>query len=146
MGKTTSIPMAMVFKKFYCHKCGTVLVKNTKTRILHPGDPEYKKHNRIGNKHIIAGDLQITEYAFGCPSCGELIEFDDQRVIEVIQKLSGKRRLSQTDLDDHKRSATEKIRKKDRTIGIISKIVGVFFIILAIYLSYKLGLGFKIYF
>ena len=85
--RSVSIPIAMVTKKFYCHKCGEQLSKNSKTRTVKPEDPDYIKHNRINHRTHMIGDVEVTEYVFQCPSCGNIIEYDEQCVIGEIQKL-----------------------------------------------------------
>ena len=45
--KTTEFDLAMVTRTFYCHKCGSKLVRNARTRTIKQDDPEYKKHARI---------------------------------------------------------------------------------------------------
>ena len=41
-GATVSIPMAMLSKKYYCHKCGERLKRQKVTEIFNPGDPGYE--------------------------------------------------------------------------------------------------------
>ena len=118
--KSTSIPVAMLTKKFYCHKCGERLSKHPKTRLVKRGDPDYKKYNRIGRARMI-GDVEVTEYDFQCPSCGNITKYDEQCVIEKIQKKLDKTILSEGEISEHKADAKEEIDKK-------AKIFHIFFI------------------
>ena len=118
--KSTSIPVGMLTKKFYCHKCGERLSKHPKTRLVKRGDPDYKKYNRIGRARMI-GDVEVTEYDFQCPSCGNITEYDEQCVIEKIQKTLDKAILSEEEISEHKADAKEEIDKK-------AKIFHIFFI------------------
>ena len=42
--KRYEAPIEMDFKKFYCHKCGELLLKSPKTRRIYPGDADYRKY------------------------------------------------------------------------------------------------------
>ena len=41
-GATASIPVAMLFKKYYCHRCGERLKRQKVTETLDPGAPGYE--------------------------------------------------------------------------------------------------------
>ena len=41
-GKSYSIPFGMVFKKYYCSKCGTKLEKEKTHRVVTKNDKDYK--------------------------------------------------------------------------------------------------------
>jgi predicted RNA-binding Zn-ribbon protein involved in translation (DUF1610 family) len=133
--KSTSIPVAMLIKKFYCHCCGGLLIKNKRTRTIRRGDPDYKEHSRIGRTHMI-GDIELTEYDFKCPDCGRITSFDEQCVIENIQKNVGKHILSQAEITEHTPKAEADLKRKRNITNIIAKIV---FIALTaiIYMSLK---------
>ena len=133
--KSISIPVAMLIKKFYCHCCGGLLIKNKRTRTIRRGDPDYKEHSRIGRTHMI-GDIELTEYDFKCPDCGRITSFDEQCVIENIQKNVGKHILSQAEITEHTPKAEADLKRKRNITNIIAKIV---FIALTaiIYMSLK---------
>ena len=67
--KTTEFDLAMVTRTFYCHKCGSKLVRNARTRTIQQDDPEYKKHARIRRGTTAIGDIELTEYDFKCLNC-----------------------------------------------------------------------------
>ena len=89
-GATVSIPVAMLFKKYYCHKCGTRLKRQKVTQILKPGDPGYEAaKDRIFDNHMIvgkSGTISVTEYIFRCSSCTGTTTFDEQEDIATKQK------------------------------------------------------------
>ena len=78
-----SMPLGMLFKKMYCHKCGVRLVKNKYTKIILKGDPEYKRY-KIG----CFGDGKVIQYKYNykCPNCKNIIEYKKQKEISKIQK------------------------------------------------------------
>jgi predicted RNA-binding Zn-ribbon protein involved in translation (DUF1610 family) len=135
MNNKSIIPVAMLIKKFYCHCCGGLLIKNKRTRTIRRGDPDYKEHSRIGRTHMI-GDIELTEYDFKCPDCGRITSFDEQCVIENIQKNVGKHILSQAEITEHTPKAEADLKRKRNITNIIAKIV---FIALTaiIYMSLK---------
>ena len=138
--KSTSIPVAMLTKKFYCHKCGERLTRHPKTRIVKRGDPDYKKYNHIGHTHIIgSGDVEVTEYDFQCPSCGNITEYDEQCVIEKIQKKLDKTILSEGELLDHKADAKDQINKKTKIFNIIFTAITLAVLALILYFQIKSG-------
>lgn len=64
--RTVSIPVGMMTKKFCCCKCGERLSRKSRTWTVRPGDPDYRKHSKIGRMHVI-GEVEVTEYDFQCP-------------------------------------------------------------------------------
>ena len=78
-----SIPLGMIFKKMYCHKCGERLVKNKYSRIILKGDPEYKIYKR---GYFGEGKAIQHKYNYRCPMCGNIIEYKKQVMIAKIQK------------------------------------------------------------
>ena len=126
--KSYSIDMAMVTRKFYCRKCGERLVKNPRTRLIRRGDPEYKKHSKIGGMHVI-GDVEVTEYDFKCLSCDTVIESDEQYIVEKIQKKLGKSIISEAEYSENQEEARATIERKRR---ITEKTVKIFTVILIV--------------
>ena len=144
--KSVSIPMAMVTKKFYCHKCGERLGKYPRTRTVKPGDADYKKYNRIGRTHII-GDVEVTEYGFQCPACGNIIEYDEQRVIVKIQKQLRKNILSDEEVLHHRGKAEDSINRNAKIFKVIFSVVVLAVIGLILYSKIKSGdFSFTFYF
>jgi predicted RNA-binding Zn-ribbon protein involved in translation (DUF1610 family) len=92
-GATASIPVAMLFKKYYCHKCGERLKRQKVKKTLNPGDLGYEAaekelfhgHRMVGK----SGPISVTEYVFNCPTCGNTISFEEQEDIAAKQKDAG---------------------------------------------------------
>ena len=78
-----SIPLGMIFRKMYCHKCGEKLIKNKYVRIILKDDPKYKiyKRGRFGE-----GKVTQYKYNYKCPKCFYNIEYKEQKRIAKIQK------------------------------------------------------------
>ena len=115
--KTVSIPAGMVFRKFYCHKCGQKLQRAARTFTVRPGDPDYKKYAIHKNGLRITffpGDVQVTEYDFCCPDCHHVTGYREQQIIAHIQKKVGARVLSQSEILTWKDSAEVAVDRKKR--------------------------------
>ncbi len=90
-GKACSIPVAMVFKRYYCAKCGTRLKKEQIHRLVTPQDKDYHQYHDIGS--YPQRNYDLTEYRFYCPDCGERSTFEQQRIYARKQKEQGSRAL-----------------------------------------------------
>ena len=136
--KSYSAPLGMLTKKCYCHKCGERLVKHPKTRTLSPGDPDYKWYSRIVHTHLI-GDVEVTEYVFKCPSCGNIIEYDEQCVIRKIQKKFNKKIITDEEVLNNRENLEDSIKRNTKILKVIVYLVAITLIGLAIFLKIKLG-------
>ena len=85
-GKETEIPVGMIFKKMFCHKCGTQLKKKKITKIYKKGDPGYSNH-LLGHSTLGMSEISRSHYIYKCENCGSKISYDDQCVIAKKQKL-----------------------------------------------------------
>ena len=145
--KSVSIPMAMVTKKFYCHKCGERLGKHPKTRTLSPGDPDYRKHNRINHKTHMIGDIEVTEYDFQCPACKNVIEYDEQCVVRKIQKQLRKNILSDEEVLNNRGKVEDSMNRNAKVFKVIFSVVALAVIGLILYSKIKSGdFSFTFYF
>lgn len=117
--KSYSIPMGMVFGKFYCHKCGEKL-KNVPIldRTVHPGDPDWLKESKIGNTHYL-GSVEKYEYQFKCPSCGHEMDYHTQCTYKQIQKILGKKVLGEQEIKDYLPAAKAAEEKKQMVTEIV---------------------------
>ena len=146
MNNKSIIPVAMLIKKFYCHCCGGLLIKNKRTRTIRRGDPDYKEHSRIGRTHMI-GDIELTEYDFKCPDCGNIIGYDEQCIVEKIQKQLGKNMLSEQEFSDHRDSIKDKMDRKSKIFKVLYTAVIGAIAALILYIQIKSGdFSFKFYF
>jgi predicted RNA-binding Zn-ribbon protein involved in translation (DUF1610 family) len=145
--KSFSIPMGMVTKKFYCHKCGERLGKHPKTRTLSPGDPDYRKHNRITHKTHMIGDIEVTEYDFQCPACKNVIEYDEQCVVRKIQKQLRKNILSDEEVLNNRGKVEDSMNRNAKVFKVIFSVVALAVIGLILYSKIKSGdFSFTFYF
>ena len=97
-GKNYSIPFGMVFMKYYCSKCGERLEKEKTHRVVTKDDKDYYQYQDYGN--FPRYDIDVYDYRWKCPSCGERISFDEQCIIERIQKKCGQSVLSRADIKE----------------------------------------------
>ena len=111
--KHISIPMGMVMKKFYCHKCGERLGRQPTKRTVRRGDIDYRKYNSIGNTYYI-GDVEVTEYDFKCPGCNRTMNYNEQCVISKIQKHLQKNVLSNEEIRDNRERAEQIIDRNSK--------------------------------
>ena len=139
MHKKSSIPIAMKTRKYYCSSCGDKLIPYPKTRILKRGDPDYREHSYFGKGRHLVGDIELTEYDFKCLSCDKHISYNEQCVIEKMQKHFGRHILSEQDIAEQYQKVSEELNQKRKIRSIISKIIGAAAAILAIYCWLKSG-------
>ena len=136
--KTVSIPLGMLSRKFYCHRCGQQLLRHKSTKLYQPGDPEYKKHavRKTGNQiEFLIGSVEVTEYDFRCPQCNTFTQYKEQLVIENIQKRLGNHNLSQSELRSQEAYARDAINRRKTLLQILCWIVSIVLSILAYRLS-----------
>ncbi len=98
-GKSYSIPLGMVFKKYYCSKCGTKLEKEKTHRVVTKDDKDYYQYHEYGMFPL--HDYDVYSYQFKCPSCEERISFDEQCIIERIQKKCSRFVLSPAEIKEN---------------------------------------------
>ncbi len=135
----------MDFKKFYCHKCGGLLLKSPKTRKIRPGDTDYNKYRAFGHT-FYSGDLELTQYDFRCSKCHNIITFKEQTVLNEIQKSIEKKILTKDEIADNIESATEKVNKRDKRNYLIWTAVFIILAVIIFYLMFESGnFEFKFY-
>lgn len=131
--KTSEFDLAMVTRKFYCHKCGDRLLRNARTRTIKRGDPDYREHSKFGTKRVI-GDIELTEYDFKCWTCDRIINPDEQYVIEQMQKMLGKHILTDEEFAENEEKARAAIAKKIKITEIVVKAVSITVVLLVLFL------------
>ena len=97
--KSYSIPFGMVFKKYHCSQCGAKLEKEKTHRVVTKDDKDYYQYHDYGE--FPRRDVDVYDYRFKCPSCGARISFDEQCIIERIQKKCGQPILSKEDIREY---------------------------------------------
>ena len=83
-GKHYSIPVGMVFKKYYCHYCESKLDKYRYHRVVTEGDRDYFLYQDRDTFPRV--DQDVYSYHFKCGNCNKLISVEHQYAIEIIQK------------------------------------------------------------
>ena len=84
-GKNYSIPYGMVFKKYYCSKCGMELEKERTHRVVSKDDKDYYQYHDHGT--FPRSDHDVYDYRFKCPYCNTRISFEEQCIIKRIQNM-----------------------------------------------------------
>ena len=92
-GFETTIPVGMIFKKMFCHKCGARLKKEKITRIYKKGQFGYS-NDILGHSTLGMSEKVMSYYIYQCPNCGSKISYNDQCVIAKKQKFFKKRILN----------------------------------------------------
>ena len=124
------IPMGMVFKKYYCCKCGNKLIKEKNYRVVTKDDVDYYHYHKRGN--FPKYDHHVYDYHFKCPNCNNRYSFDYQCVIERIQKYKKSKVLSKNDIKENRVIAN---KKREIYNFIRDMIIGYIFIILSLMLA-----------
>lgn len=101
-GFETTIEAGMVFRKMFCHKCGTKLKKKKITVYLEKGDEGFTRQI-AGTTTIFMDKLKKSHYEYQCPNCNLEISYDEQCEIAKIQKRLKKRILTAEELEMHRR-------------------------------------------
>lgn len=140
----TEIPYRMIFKKFYCHKCGKVLKKH-KTKDIYVEEKDTIVSFTGLSLNITFKPETIvhqTTYSFKCFDCHIITSYDDQDEINEIQKKLGKKILNQNELNDplNIEDATKKITKRK----LIRKICFICFVVLLCIVSVYLKLKYDL--
>ena len=102
MGMTSyeiTIPIGMIFRKMFCHKCGTQLKKEKISKIYKKGESGFHKLNMLSGTTFGISQLKETNYIYKCPKCGAKITYDNQCIIAKKQKRLKKKILNEDDLD-----------------------------------------------
>lgn len=130
-GYSYGIPMGMVFKKYYCCKCGDKLIKEKHQRVVSKDDVDYYHYHDRGT--FPKYDHYVNSYHFKCPNCNNRYSFSYQCVIERIQKYKKRKVLSKSDIKEN-RVVANKQREKHNFIR--DMIIEYIFIILSLMLAY----------
>ena len=83
-GKSWSIPFGMVFKKYYCSKCGEKLVKEKTHRVVTKDDLDYYQYHE--KDMYPRSPVDVYSYRFRCNNCRKAITYNEQCILEIIQK------------------------------------------------------------
>ena len=104
-GKSYSIPFGIAFNKsYYCSKCGAKLEKEKTHRVVTKNDKDYYQYH--DRRMFPLNDYDVYDYRFRCPSCETRIAYDEQCVIERIQKQQGHSVLSYWEIKESYEEST----------------------------------------
>lgn len=98
-GKIYSISFGMLFKRYYCADCGTKLKTEKTHRIVTKDDPDYYRYHDVGQFPRV--DYEVYDQRFQCPSCGRRTAYDEQCILNRIQKKLGTKILSPFEVKQH---------------------------------------------
>lgn len=150
-GKSYSIPVGMMFKRHYCSKCGNRLKKERTHRVVTKDDFDYYQYGDFSDCPKL--DFDVYDYRFKCPSCQSRISFNEQCIIERIQKKHHKKVLSPTEIKENYRECKLKNYKRVLRRDILGSVIAslVMFIIVCLFIDdksfgnlWKLGVLFAI--
>ena len=86
----------MIFQKYHCAKCGATLEKERTHRVVTKDDQDYYRYHCFGK--FPQRDYDVYDHRFQCPGCGARISFDEQCIIQRIQKKLGHIVLSSSEI------------------------------------------------
>ena len=116
-GKSYSMPCGMVFKKYYCSKCGARLEKEKTHRIVTKDDKDYYQYHERGS--FPRYNYDVYSYQFKCPSCEARISYGEQCIVAKIQKKQGYYVLSASEIKNHYKENKEANRKRSLLLNLI---------------------------
>lgn len=116
-GKSFSLPLGIVSKRHYCSKCGEKLKKEKTHRVVTKDDKDYYRYHKAGS--FPQRDYNVYDYRLVCPSCQARISFEEQRIIEKIQRKNRKKILSSYEI----KNDYDECKKKRGIELLISKII-----------------------
>ncbi len=116
-GKVYSLSLGMVFKKYYCSKCGARLEREKNHRVVTKDDPDYYRYHDFGK--FPRRDYDVYDYRFRCPDCGARQSYDDQRIIARMQKRHGHPVLPASEI----KSCCEEDKKKARKNALVGDVL-----------------------
>ena len=76
-GYELRISPLMIFRKMYCHKCGSKLKIKKVSETYKKGDPEYS-NEILGHSTIGMNRKEVVRYIYKCPGCASEITYEDQ--------------------------------------------------------------------
>ncbi|MBQ8719663.1 MAG: hypothetical protein IJY65_01365 [Clostridia bacterium] len=120
-GKSHSIPIGMIFKKYYCSCCGNRLNKEQTHRVVSKDDIDYYQYHEIGNYPRY--DYDVYSYQFKCPNCDQRISYKEQCIINRIQKKLGKKIITSSEIKELYYEAKTREERKDKAVSIIVPIL-----------------------
>ena len=84
-GYESKIPVGMILRKMYCHRCGVQLKIEKLSNIYQKGDNEYS-NKILGHSTLGMDKLEQVCYIYRCPNCNTKITYEDQCLVAKKQK------------------------------------------------------------
>jgi len=95
-GYEATLNLGMIFRKMYCHKCGSILNTKKVSNIYKKGDFSYS-NDILGHPTIGMDRKEVAYYIYNCQHCGSEITYDEQCIIAKKQKQLKKKILSENE-------------------------------------------------
>lgn len=123
----------MLVKRYYCSKCGAGLQKEKTHRVVTKDDVDYYIYQDFDK--FPRRNHDVYEYRFKCPSCQSRISFEEQCIINKIQKSNRSIILSPIEIRKHR----SEYKKYNIKRAIISELITIILIFVTVF-----GLAFLI--
>ena len=136
-GYSMSISFDMLFKKHYCHKCGSKLEKEKVRRVVTKKDPDFYSYWSGDGKPIGDAKINVDSFIYVCPNCKQRYLEEEQDQIDIIQKKVNSKVLSGFEIIDNIDYVKGKLKKRKVISDIVSRIVLAFVLALMVYFVYK---------
>ena len=98
-GNEVEVPLGMLFRKMYCRICSTKLKRKKISVVCKKGDINYT-NRLLGKATLGMSEIQKSEYVYECPKCKVLTTYNNQLRISKLQKKTGKKILSDEELEN----------------------------------------------
>ena len=136
-GKSITIPLGMIIKKHYCCNCGSKLCRNKTHRVVTKDDKDYYSYAEYGN--FPRYDYDVYSYEFTCNVCKRNISYNEQRVLERIQKKFRKKILTSDEIENRYLLEKQKHLKcmLIRRLLFISFVISIFIILYFLFATDK---------
>ena len=128
-----SIPWRMVFKRYYCSKCGSRLKREKTHRIVTKDDIDYFKYHEYNT--FPRRDHDVYEYRFKCPSCESRMSFEEQCIVDRIQKVNRRKLLSDIEIKKNYDECKKFIKRKAIFYEILIILLAIFIVGIFCFLS-----------
>jgi len=92
VAKEYIIDAGMVFRKMYCHHCGTQLKKEQISKTNVRGEEGFSP--RVASMIVLDRKVTRVRYVYKCPKCQAVVDYQTQKNIARKQKLFGSKILT----------------------------------------------------
>lgn len=131
-GKSYSLSLGMLFKKYHCAKCGAVLKTEQTHRVVTKDDKDYYEFHDRGTFPL--HDYDVYNYRFKCPNCHARISYNEQCIIERIQKQQGYHVLAGSEIKTYYKACKEQHMRSTLISRIVCAVIFILFMSVLFYL------------